>query len=710
MDKVFFNAQHSPIGAFASFTLGEKGPKGGFGHEIGKPADQNIYIGLESATQPGKFELLPFFGTADGSLANYTAADLERQTNLSRTFEDSEIKRNYTLTTDTWTAGDISFSIVSPVLSIPDPDVASDSDLQDVLLPAVFVEIDVDNSAGKHDRRVTFGFGSTDSQKDFALHYLRHRHGELDLLGGIGQGRNLALVPLNGKVSSRVGFDLEALLLPKEEPTTSLGGTALLVSSVPAGQKVCLRFAVCFHRDGIVTSGMDASYLYTRWWKSVRDVAKYALKHHERLVQLWKIPGSPLLTAPKLSQDQLFHLIHTIHSYYGSTQLLQLEDGKPFWIVNEGEYRMINTLDLVIDHAFYELALNPWTVRNNLDAYATTHSYYDDVKDPVNESNVLPGGVSFCHDMGVANHISPPQHSAYERPHLTDCFSYMTCEQLTNWTLVAAMYIAQTQDVDFVARRLPLLKDCLTSLANRDHPDTTKRRGVMQCDAARTGAGGAEITTYDSLDASLGQARENVYIGGKCWASYLALEKLLGDAGDQEAATLAREQAEKAAKTMVAVADPSTGLLPAIMGLSPPHPARIIPAIEALVYPRFTGREDALAEDGPYGAYVKALGVHLRAVIRPDVCLFDSGAWKLSSTSTNSWLSKTYLCQYVARAILGADEDPKADRAHVEWLTDVAKNNSYWAWSDQIIDHVAQGSKYYPRGVTSILWTMEKRK
>ncbi|HEY8967299.1 MAG TPA: glycoside hydrolase family 52 protein, partial [Candidatus Methylacidiphilales bacterium] len=55
----FFNAQHSPIGAFASFTLGAKGAKGGLGLELGKPADQNIYIGVEEEGQPGRFACLP---------------------------------------------------------------------------------------------------------------------------------------------------------------------------------------------------------------------------------------------------------------------------------------------------------------------------------------------------------------------------------------------------------------------------------------------------------------------------------------------------------------------------------------------------------------------------------------------------------------------------------------------------------------------------
>ncbi|MBB5326350.1 hypothetical protein HNQ34_003503 [Anoxybacillus tepidamans] len=33
-----------------------------------------------------------------------------------------------------------------------------------------------------------------------------------------------------------------------------------------------------------------------------------------------------------------------------------------------------------------------------------------------------------------------------------------------------------------------------------------------------------------------------------------------------------------------------------------------------------------------------------------------------------------------------------------------------WSWSDQIIAGEISGSKYYPRGVTSILWLEERRK
>ena len=45
--SINFNAQHSPMGAFMSFTCGNFGSGGGIGVEIGRPANQNIYIGVK---------------------------------------------------------------------------------------------------------------------------------------------------------------------------------------------------------------------------------------------------------------------------------------------------------------------------------------------------------------------------------------------------------------------------------------------------------------------------------------------------------------------------------------------------------------------------------------------------------------------------------------------------------------------------------------
>ncbi|MGA2446324.1 MAG: glycoside hydrolase family 52 protein [Opitutaceae bacterium] len=69
------------------------------------------------------------------------------------------------------------------------------------------------------------------------------------------------------------------------------------------------------------------------------------------------------------------------HSYYGSTQLLW-SSGRPLWVVYEGEYRMMNTFDLTVDHLFFELAWHPWTVRNTLALFADSVAAFDYAANP----------------------------------------------------------------------------------------------------------------------------------------------------------------------------------------------------------------------------------------------------------------------------------------------------------------------------------------
>jgi hypothetical protein len=226
----------------------------------------------------------------------------------------------------------------------------------------------------------------------------------------------------------------------------------------------------------------------------------------------------------------------------------------------------------------------------------------------------------------------------------------------------------------------------------------------MSLDSSRC-AGGSEITTYDSLDVSLGQSRGNVYMASKCWAAYVGLVRAFSRIGHEDLAKQAERQAILCAATVAASVE-GDGTLPAVIGEG--VEARIIPAIEGLIFPQFMGVPEATSESGQYGEYIATLKRHLVGVLKPGICLFESGAWKLSSTSDNSWLSKIYLCQHVARTVLDIDGDhvtAAADAGHVAWLTD--PRNTYWAWSDQIIAGVAGGSKYYPRGVTSWLWLGE---
>lgn len=699
----FYNAHHSPIGAFASFTLGFKGATGGLGLELGKPADHNVYVGVEADSGKRLYRALPFFASAVDESRRY---DVEKEADDESAglrivpYADDDIRRELRLGSDTWQAEDLVFRVYSPVRPVPDPERASEEELKDALLPAVFAELTVDNRKGSKSRRAFFGYRGSDPYSNMR----RLDDTTEGAIKGIGQGLITAIATDDPSARSAMGFGLEQILGAELEEnwTFGLGMTGAILADVPAGEIRTVRFAICFYRGGAATAGLETSYYYTRLFRNIEEVAGYALAHFDRLTEACVSADEEIETSG-LNENQKFMLRHSVHSYYGNTQLLADKDGRPLWVVNEGEYRMMNTFDLTVDQLFYEMKQNPWTVRNVLDQFVDRYSYEDQARFP-GEKELHPGGISFTHDMGVGNVFSRPSHSSYEMYGIDGCFSHMTHEQLVNWILCAAVYDERSGDQAWLQDKSGLLKSCFESMLNRDHPDPDKRNGLMGLDSSRT-MGGAEITTYDSLDVSLGQSRNNLYMAGKCWAAYVAMEKLFARWGWTELAEQAGRQAQRCASTIPSQLG-EQGYIPAVIGEG--NDSKIIPAIEGLIFPYMTGNEEALDPNGRFAPYLQALRTHLDHVFSTGACLFPDGGWKLSSTSDNSWLSKIYLCQFVARRIMGVDfgeGGPAADAAHVGWLTH--PELSYWSWSDQILAGEIIGSKYYPRGVTSVLWLEE---
>lgn len=688
--RAFFNAHHAPVGAFATFTLGFPGPKGGLGLELGRPADENIFIGVERRDGRG-YEALPFFASSADSARRYdVGAEAPAKQGRVRSFPAAKIRREFSLGSDTWQAGDLTFAIYAPPKSVPDPARASRAALRQALVPAVFAELTIDNRRGQRPRRAFFGFEGSNP------FYNTRRLDDVSRgkFTGVGQGPVTAIVSDSPGVYSGSGFTLDQCLEPDlpENLAFGLGGVGALMARVPAGRRQTFRFAVCFYRDGIVTSGLRTHYFYTTLFDSIEHVALYALKNFDTQKRL-ALEADVLIGQAGLSPTRQFQLCHAVHSYYGSTEFLRTDDGQPFWTVNEGEYRMLGTFDLTVDHLFFELACNPWTVRNQLDWFADRYSYTDRVRLP-GDQREYPGGLSFTHDMGIGNCLSRPGHSSYEKAGLHGCFSHMTHEQLVNWVCCAMTYVRLSGDRAWARRRKKVFLACLRSLVNRDHPIPEKRDGVMSADSSRC-AGGSEITTYDSLDPSLGQARNNLYLAVKTWAAYLALEALL----EGQAAALAAKQSELCATTIASHAG-RDGCIPALLGEG--NRSRLIPAVEGFVFPLVWGMEKLWSRNGKFAGFHRVMGAHLNAVLTRGSCKFSDGGWKLSSTNDNSWLSKIYLCQHVAEKVFGHKPDDRADQAHAAWLLD--RGNSYHAWSDQMVRGEARGSKYYPRGVTSWLW------
>jgi hypothetical protein len=747
--QLSFNAQHSPMGAFMSFTCGNFGTRGGIGLQIGQPGDQEVFIGYKEGDRSSGATLkcLPFYAgavnrSADAFLVEQAGPSEANVKPDAVPFSASEMARSYGWASDQWTAEGLSFTVYSPFGPIPDPAVESPDRMREGLLPAVIARLELDNTTG-----------ATTKTAMFALNHARP--GSRILLDDLGSGR-LAFAfrreaggaaELRDFTNSEEGVKVEEQpfvfmrwsasdgVRERHNPVHLLGSCPGFGFEVPAGKKYGITIALGSYLEGFQTNGIDARYLYLRYFKSLGDVLKTALDSSGKIIAAAKALDSKLDEA-SLSGDQRFLIAHATHSYYGSTQLLEVDD-QPFWVVNEGEYCMMNTLDLSVDHVFWELEHNPWLVRNLLDNFVKLYSYSDEVKvykadivpaasavhedphdtpPPPDEAQLnrpyetKPGGISFCHDMGAHNNFSPKGRSSYELANLTGCFSYMTVEQLCNWVLTAGCYMAKTRDLAWLQSNQAVVDACLSSMINRSGDV-----GFAQFDSTRC-LGGQEITTYDSLDHSLAQTRNNIYIAVKSWATYRALALMFRELND--AASKARCE-ELAAKVASVVCDQAVdGVLPAIFEkANPGYSSRILPAVEGCVYPLYfvnTGFAGCTLEQvyasEPEKRMFEVLKEHTRnLLLDPERRnLFADGGIKLSSTSNNSWMSKISIFMHVTRKVFHLDDDPQvaevfrqADAAHVKWQVE---GSSYWACCDQIVSGEGKASRYYPRIITSALW------
>ncbi len=744
-----FNSQHSPMGAFMSFTCGNFGTRGGIGLQIGQPGDQDVFIGFKDGDRysDATLKCLPFYTAAvnrssDAFLVEQAGPAEQNVKPDAVPFKDDEISRFYGWASDQWVAEGLSFTVYSPFGAIPDPDAESDQRMREGLLPAVTARLEFDNTSGTATRTAMF-----------ALNHARP--GSRILEEDLGQGRLAfafrreagAAAELFDFTSSEEGVKIDAApfifmrwsasdgVRERHNPVHLLGSCPGFGFEVPAGKKYGITIALGSYLEGVQTNGLDGRYLYTRYFKSLADVLKTALDSASVTVASAQALDSKL-DAAAISDDQRFLISHATHSYYGSTQLLEVE-GQPLWVVNEGEYCMMNTLDLAVDHVFWELEHNPWLVRNLLDTFVRRYSYTDEVKvyksefspsvdsvqldpsqtpPPPDEAqlkrpyDMKPGGLSFCHDMGAHNNFSPQGRSSYELANLTGCFSYMTVEQLCNWVLTAGCYVAKTRDFAWLKRNKSVVDACLASMINRSGDV-----GFAQFDSTRC-AGGQEITTYDSLDHSLAQTRNNIYIAVKSWATYVSLGLMFRELDDAASKAHCSELAAKVAAVVCTQAQ--DGVLPAIFEKSNPgYSSRILPAIEGCVYPLYfvkTGFARCTPEQiygtEPEQQMFEVLKEHTRNLLLDPKRrnLFADGGIKLSSTSNNSWMSKIAIFMHVSRKVFDLDADPKiaeifsqADAAHVKWQTE---GSSYWACCDQIVSGEGKASRYYPRIITSALW------
>ena len=111
-----FNAQHSPMGAFMSFTCGNFGTRGGIGLQIGQPGDQEVFIGFKDGDRysDATLKCLPFYTAAVEPLRRCLSGGAGRSLGAERqagcrAVQGQRILRSYGWASDQWAAEGLSF-------------------------------------------------------------------------------------------------------------------------------------------------------------------------------------------------------------------------------------------------------------------------------------------------------------------------------------------------------------------------------------------------------------------------------------------------------------------------------------------------------------------------------------------------------------------------------------------------------------------------
>jgi hypothetical protein len=686
LSNTFFQSLHGPKGANAYFALGLLG-SGGVGVETDYIPRQNVFVGLSDGT---RIKCLPFFSAgANDWLKDYMVGGVASAAGIDL-YQPDEIIRTYLPATDTFTTPDFSFSISSPTDGIPDPATARYRDLKFAVAPFVTARFEVDNTTGGRTLSVCFAIDGIRGVED--LH--ESTNGEYV---GFVEKKGYSIAARTADRARTIQHNSMKDIFMDHKPNFKLSRTAGVAFDVLPGEKRVVDVVVAFFKKDSVTRGaIKSDYLYKEYFTDMRAVIDYAydvMDQHRARVRT--LDADPRIAA--LSEHRQFMINHARRCYHASSILLS--DGtKGRYVVNEGTFMMMNTLDLAVDHLVFEIPEMSWAVRNQLDSFIDDYSYYDSLR-LHGRAGGGAGGLSFAHDQGLNGYFTPRGTSSYEIPDTAGCFSYMTAEQLCNFIVGMGAYIRKTDDLAWLRRRRSVLEDCMASIVNRDDPDDARRNGIMSHDSNKCRSG-SEITTYDSLDPSLGQARNNVYIATRFFACHVILKALFERLENRELARLADTEARRSAKTLCAGFDEANGYIPAILGEG--NTTAIIPVVEGLVHVHLCGLTGALAD---YPGLIDTFRRHMTGVLKKGVCLFDDMGWKLSASNDNSWMSKIVSNQFVVEKMLGMDLAeicPGADAAHANWWADGCRESPC---VDQIFAGRTNTSGFhYPRGVTCDLW------
>ena len=689
-----FLTHHAPLGAWASLTFGAYGM--GVSVDLQEPNVEETGALLVGEAVPGQIHTLGFVRQPESSLA--AEGDEEKKKQYKNPLEafglfgPHQIRRRMSPSREGSQAGRVELTVHTPCGELPDGDQVDIPAL--LCVPGLLLEVTVDNRDRNVPCTAFFGMMHRDMKQIYAM----------------DQGNGLRTVGYRdqwmfaGRESDGVYLvrGLDAVQsLEQGKRLVHQNGPAFLCLSVEAGRKKTMYLAWSVYAQAGSNGATATSYYYNRYFSSARQAADYILGHREELL-LASRKSEEEIGGKYPDSGRFLLFCQAVRAYYACCQLLRDEGGAVRYNICEGAYLWRNTMDLCADHLVWELARNPWVVRNIMDQFIEEYSYTDRVRFPGREG-LYEGGISFTHDMGCYFTYSRRGQSAYERSNdsRNGFYFHMTTEELLNGIYCMAGYALKTGDAAWLKRRRDVLEALMTSLENRDDCVPERRNGILKAVSEKSGACGLESTTYDALDHSLLEASGNLYVFVKTWCALLLLSRCFRLCKEDALYERAEKMRNRCRQSIGAFRREGSPILKANAYREEIRGA-VIAAVEALAVPHMLHAIPPSGEE----EMLDALREHGRACLQEGVCLDAvSGGLRLSSTSKNTWPSKSVLAVYVLEEVLHVEVPRRAVEEIIGWAQDSAKTTTI---ADQIMSDTREvvGAVYYPRIVTSALWTV----
>jgi len=691
----FFMTHHSPVGAWSSMTFGLPGM--GVGIETEKlqyHSAGDLIVAFSHGT--GKTLMLPFLAGVvgedyEGKMAGNAGSPAFK---AWRVISPSRMRRTLTPAVDEFRGAEIVLRVTSPRFHMEIP--PAEGRPEPKLLPALLLEVEIDNTAFNEPATGFIGLAYKGEGR------LRPLDWADASLVGIGFQNRWALAALAASEVFTIRAGSVAAFVESGTPVVHPGGSEGGIGfRIPPHSKRTLTAVLGFYRSGDDVAqgdGIAMSYAYTSLYSNVESVCKAALSQAQAIRTAARDFDARL--TPRGSNPVMSELVaQASHGYYANSSLLRDRTGKLFWSLCEGQFAWRNTLDLAADHLPFELSLHPWVARNVIDSFIDRYSYRDKVRFDGETEATHPGGLSFAHDQGNYTAYAPPGRGGYEQKDRIGVYSFMTTEQLLNGAFCAAGCALKGGDKVWARARLPVARDILASMENREHFDPSKRNGLLVAQSDRVGKG-SEITTYDALDTSLQDSRGSLYIAVKTWAAAVMLEHWFTTEGDKDFAARARHLADRAASALERAYLADRAAFPP--NLLDGGDALVVAALDPLAVPLYCGLGDEMRR---YPGLLDKLRSHGRSCMVPGKCLdAKTGGLRLSSSTSKTWPSKVALSLYSLSWLEGKPVTELAPNVIPELAGWMQVSSAATTLSDQIDASTRKqiSGAYYPRLVTLV--------